>query len=160
MLSPADLICGLLSSHICSPAHITAATTAEEMSEPAETATASAASASDTTVAADNGPLLALNELHDILMESAESDGDDNFHDDVDSTITSVDVDNVSSSSDDTLELEEEKAPPPCPAFPEPDQLSVEQLETKIRIHREAKNLIDCLATADTDTLDNAVQHT
>ena len=135
------------------------------MSEPAETATASATSASDATVAADNGPLLAFNELHGILMENAESDGDDGSYDDVDSscsTITSMDVDNVSScSSDDTLEFDfvEEKVPPPYPAFPEPDQMSVEQLETKIRNHREAHTLIFYLTTVDTDTLDNAVQH-
>ena len=141
------------------------------MSEPAETATASATSVSDTTVAADNGPLLAFNDLHDILMENAESDGDDGSYDDVNSstsTITSMDVDNASSSSsssssssDDTLEFDfvEEIVSPPYPAFPEPDQMSVEQLETKIRNHREAHTLIFYLTTVDTDTLDNAVQH-
>ena len=137
------------------------------MSEPAETATAtaSATSASDATVAADNGPLLAINDLHDILMENVESDWDDGSYDGVNSsTSTSMDADNASSSPSDDSILEfdfvEEKVPPAArPAFPEPHKMSLEQLETKICNHKEAHTLIDYLTTVDTDTLENAVQH-
>ena len=137
------------------------------MSEsPAETDTASAmsaTSASTNTADGDNGPLLQFNELHDILMENGESDGDDGSYDD-DVNSTSMDVDNTSSSSssdDSTLEYDfvEEIVPPERPVFPEPHKMPVEQLEMKIRIHKESRTLIDYLTTVDTDTLDNAVQH-